>query len=365
MNGSECDAYAEIVRQLLLVFFCVETQLRTTLAMAGKVIVDVVSGVLNGIRDAICGIGAVAKLDSRWLENNDTIPGRLAQDLQAFTALALRRQRQREIQQVKPNNGRPKIIQRLIQCCLLNGGVFMLSLLLFNWALLPGIRMALSTVFEVHSSSIWTWLEPTLSAIFGLLWVIPVWFLTRVVNCIWFLDIADQAYRNLRGRPQNSPSIKRFIVDSIFSYFVQFVFLIQSQLAFMFPIEPIGHILGVLHLSVLYSLYVFEYKWCNQGTEFLYRLNALEDNWPYFVGFGMPLALVTSMTESTLIAGCLFAILFPLFIISATEAVTTPRRMRPLHLFTPSLWVTNMIFSSYIGSPSKIAIRSQLLSRPK
>ncbi|XP_003748650.1 etoposide-induced protein 2.4 homolog [Galendromus occidentalis] len=316
--------------------------------MATKVIGDVVSGVLIGCRDAVWGIAAIGKLDSRWLEKNDTISSKVAQDVQAFTALALRRRQQKEKTAPSSNNARPKIIHRLIQCCLLNGGVFMLSLLLFNYALLPGLQMALSVVLEGSTSGIWTWLEPTLSAVFGFLWVMPVFILTRIVNCIWFLDIADQAYRHLRGRPQALHSVKRFIVDSIFSYSVQVIFLIQTQLVCLFPIAPIGQIIGLLHLSILYSLYVFEYKWCNQGREFLYRLSALEDNWPYFVGFGMPLAVMTSISESRLIAGCLFAILFPLFIISATEAVTTPRKMRPLHLFTPSLWLTNMIFNRYI-----------------
>lgn len=66
-----------------------------------------------------------------------------------------------------------------------------------QYALLPGIQMVLGGLFTDHAPSIWIWLKPLLSYTFGLFWVMPVFVLSRIVNCFWFQDIADQAFRLL------------------------------------------------------------------------------------------------------------------------------------------------------------------------
>lgn len=69
----------------------------------------------------------------------------------------------------------------------------------------------------------------------------------------------------------------------------------------MVPSTILSSILSIVHLSLLYSLYSFEYKWCNMGMELNSRLSIIENYWPYFLGFGFPLAVVTSLPESYII----------------------------------------------------------------
>lgn len=125
-------------------------------------------------------------------------------------------------------------------------------------------------------------------------------------------DIADSAYKFRKGQPQLFVSFSVVIADTLFSLLVQTLFLIQSMLVNLLPFNYFGIICNV-HLCLLYSLYSFEYKWCNMGWELHKRLTYIENHWPYFLGFGTILTILTQLTSSITIrllklkSGFLFA----------------------------------------------------------
>lgn len=83
----------------------------------------------------------------------------------------------------------PSVMKRIMQCCGLNGGLFWLSMLLFEYGLLPTLSMLLTLLFGSESGTrqfVWSWLQPALSCIFGTIWVIPLFFLSKVINNLWF-----------------------------------------------------------------------------------------------------------------------------------------------------------------------------------
>lgn len=121
-------------------------------------------------------------------------------------------------------------------------------------------------------------------------------------------------------------------------------------------IPYIGSTLCFIHICLLYSLYSFEYKWFNMGLELHKRLTFIEYNWPYFLGFGFLLAASTQLCESYFVSGCVFSILFPLFILSGNES--TPKLDScefPLRLFSLVVTISNTLFSKTVKSPNSNA----------
>ncbi|KAF4524334.1 hypothetical protein B566_EDAN015887 [Ephemera danica] len=315
------------------VIICVLSVLRSSSIIMGSV-KNISYALFRGLVDSIRGCTALLYLDRNIKERALQTPVR-------------NRPSKHDTKDKKQEE--PKVLERVLQCCALNGGVFWLSILVFEYVLLPVVRFVLQILGT--DKFVWSWIQPLLSWTFGAVWVLPLFLLSKAINSLWFQDIADSAYRYSRGRPLMMSSFSKLIADMLFSILVQALFLVQSMLVSMLPIAPLGLLLYQVHMCLLYSLYAFEYKWFNMGWELHRRLTYIENNWPYFVGFGLPLAIFTSLPSSYIISGCVFSILFPLFIISGNEAEpVTDSCDFPLHLFMPVIAVSNILFNRTIGS---------------
>jgi len=315
------------------------------------------AGLGLGLKDSIVGIGALWRVPKEVEHREEASDGK-AKPLSTLERRRLQKKQetQQETLAVKRQEGRSVVIHRVLQCMVLNGGVVWFSIVVFNHALTPILKFVISFIYDQASSNedstaatIWEWTWPFLSFTFNSLWIFPIYLLSRIINAIWFQDIADATYRLTRGRPMQLPSLSRNLADILFSLVVETFFLIQAFLMkTLIPIPMIANFFYFLHLCLLYALYSFEYKWFNMGWDVTQRLAAIESSWPYYFGFGIPLAFGSGgvfFPVSFVVSGCIFSLCFPLFIISANNGRLPAPSGMSLKLFAFSVMAANKLFS--------------------
>ncbi|KAI6189700.1 Etoposide-induced protein 2.4-like protein [Aphelenchoides bicaudatus] len=206
------------------------------------------------------------------------------------------------------------------------------------------------------------WLVPnknsglyTFGSYFHVMLILPIFMFIRVVSTLWFADVANAAYRYCGATSRSSASvdISRAASDFLHSLVVEFVFLLQTicfavlpELLFASPIiSYLGWLASLVYMSLLHSLYSFEYKWLAGGVFMNTRLLHIEKHWPYHLGFGTLLTILTSLSDSFFLNSCVFGALFPFFIISSflVETDFPETKVNQISFFYPSQLITNKI----------------------
>ncbi|XP_019856920.1 PREDICTED: etoposide-induced protein 2.4 homolog isoform X1 [Amphimedon queenslandica] len=256
---------------------------------------------------------------------------------------------------------------------ILNGFILASSILLFEHVVLPVVLLLTSWTLGLFGKDLTSeqlsWLESLLSYTFTGLWMLPMFLICTPINSIWFREIAieanDQAAKSLKKKPSRW-NFKLMITDLLYAMAIEIVFTIQSTAVNFLPVG--GSALSLIHMSFLYSLYSFEYKWFYQGITVQKRLSYIELQWPYFLGFGLVLSLITSApllspfggsqevlrhtVGNTVLGTCVFALAFPLMILASFSCSAPQINFYRLPVFKLSRLTCNKAFSLLLPSPS-------------
>ncbi|KAK6743006.1 hypothetical protein RB195_010338 [Necator americanus] len=173
-------------------------------------------------------------------------------------------------------------------------------------------------------------------------WIL-VWALLKLCSSSndMSVGIFGACLRTLKLDPPPSVEFSTALSDLLVSLLLGCVFLAQGLLVSYLPLPRfICSAISFIHLSLLNSMYSFEYFWSSRSVLLHKRIERLEAYLPYFIGFGAPLTFVSTLSSNFLLNGSVFGIFFPLFIISSYKA--SWERPKESKRPTPELWFQNV-----------------------
>ncbi|CAA0841523.1 Protein EI24 homolog [Striga hermonthica] len=201
------------------------------------------------------------------------------------------------------------------QCFLLNGFIFLGSILVLRSFVIPTLQWVLPDECPLINSQE--------SCPFGV----------SVLSLIRYNDIAKYGFFAIEkhgpsglessGQKDTTANDKATdiegvmigIAEQVYSVLLLSFFFLEVYITGFIP--HIGKALNFLLLSWMYAYYCFEYKWNYSGLSLDKRLDFFESNWPFFAGFGSPCVLAVFF-YSPLVSYGVMAVLYPLFVLTAT-----------------------------------------------
>jgi etoposide-induced 2.4 mRNA len=204
---------------------------------------------------------------------------------------------------------RSKRLQKLFaQCFLLNGGIFLGSVIFLDFFANPIVEKQLG--HENRSAWYSTFANLLFASMKNLLWIYPMYTLSMVLSTFWYNDIAEIAFKLSYKPKQTSITYKRFIssiVWTIYKSMLLLYFMIQSSIVALIPF--IGMPASFILTAWLYAFYSFDYVWDNtKNMSVQQRLDYFETHWAYMFGFGNYFSKINIRCTK-----CFNIILFPIF----------------------------------------------------
>eukprot|EP00929_Paragymnodinium_shiwhaense_P099170 TRINITY_DN60725_c0_g1_i2.p1 TRINITY_DN60725_c0_g1~~TRINITY_DN60725_c0_g1_i2.p1 ORF type:complete len:424 (-),score=28.53 TRINITY_DN60725_c0_g1_i2:90-1361(-) len=224
---------------------------------------------------------------------------------------------------------------RTLQCFMLNGVIFLGSIIVFHLVVEPALGL-LQHLVQPEEAWATNFVAASFAVLYKMLWIYPIYCISYLLNMVMYQEIADSAValaKNMQT-PQPTPALTR-LINEVYRSLASFVYLVEMSLLLYVPV--LGPMLYFIHSCWLASIYCFEYRWVHLQWTSNQRVEYFESHWLYFAGFGFPMSLVCFWCPRFVDVG-VFALLFPLFILQATSAEpcklrSAPRIFRRLPVF--------------------------------
>ncbi|XP_043712034.1 protein EI24 homolog isoform X2 [Telopea speciosissima] len=242
------------------------------------------------------------------------------------------------------------LLIRTGQCFLLNGFLFLGSILVLNSVVISTLEWILPDQCPQYGSfnqcsfvgvvKLYSFLRSGIIQLFYIFWFYPLYVFSFVLSTLWYNDIAKYAFiamgkdgsavvessvqKEESVNSQSSAHMNKHpglggviigIGEQVYSVLLLSFFFLEVFAAGFIPY--VGKALNFLLLSWMYAYYSFEYKWNLAEVALDKRLDFFESNWAFFAGFGGPCVLAIFFF-SPLVSYGVMAILYPLFVVIAT-----------------------------------------------
>ncbi|KAH7290921.1 hypothetical protein KP509_30G069300 [Ceratopteris richardii] len=267
-----------------------------------------------------------------------------------------------------------KVFLRTVQCFLLNGFIFLGIYYLIQRLVAPMVHRILTFPIaeEQHQGS--PLIETFLLYLCQGLLVFPLYVLSYVASCIWYAEIAQQAFSVLEysshedkkehaqltyaiqemGNQTNSglDGILFSAGEQAYSILMLLIFYCEVRVASSIPY--IGNIVMFPLRSWLYAFYFFDYAWSYGKWSLQKRLLFFETNWAFFAGFGCPCVIATLPLYGLVQDGVL-AFLFPLFVLVAfgsqqEQVVAANNNIQPQLPRVPMFYLTSILMNKLFAA---------------
>jgi hypothetical protein len=187
-------------------------------------------------------------------------------------------------------------------------------------------------------------------------WVLPLFFL----SFLWqqrshkrIASLSIQVFSKSKSLASREKSVFTAIAAESYRGIVLTCFLLQAYLVSYIP--WIGSIVSFLNYSLISSYYSFEFIWMDQGLSLEKRIEELESQTLYYLGFGFPFAFISFIfPHVALNQGC-FLLFYPFFIMMGTRAFTLKRNQKSI-IRIPWFYLSRKLANVIVQRMSKNAI---------
>ena len=204
------------------------------------------------------------------------------------------------------------IRQRALKCFALNAIIFLGSILLFDYGLLPMMQRMGGMFYLGQTSTALEAVQLFLTLIYYGAWVYPIYMFTFILNGQYYYEIASHAYNiqvgSARGFQGDYDGLVRLLSGETYRLLLLGFGLMFSAASYTLP--WVGPAVSFVWTCWINAFYCFEYRWTNRGWALRTRVEYFERHWAYFLGFGAPVTLLTFFLPQTH-SYAVFAFFFP------------------------------------------------------
>ncbi|RWR97180.1 protein EI24 [Cinnamomum micranthum f. kanehirae] len=216
-----------------------------------------------------------------------------------------------------------KLSIRTGECFLLNGLIFLGSILILNSMVIPILLWILPDqcqqfgpqnlcgspdIVELYTSIRYNEIAKLAFSAMGR-------YGPAVVESSSQNELSDTQNVANKDKPAGFGGVITGIAEQAYSVLLLSFFFLEVYATGFIPY--IGKAINFLLLSWMYAYYCFEYKWNLSELSLDRRLDFFESNWAFFAGFGSPCVLAIFFFPPLVSYGVM-ALLFPLFVLTAT-----------------------------------------------